>query len=215
MLTEFSFWVNFGNFPFNNLTLLCYRELYYKVGLSRSVQIQKWFLLWPIKQKAEERRWRFCLRDRLISAGQQSSPRIRGSSVCASLFRTFTQSHVRFLTKTALIQPKPEQKYSSLSTYMLLNTSATCQWYVKYVFSQNKQKFSGELGMSAVIWLKQKWRAWKQDIKHEFESEAHGGTLLCAVRIHSADRIWQLPTLRDSPTPALSSLILMSQTVVS
>lgn len=109
----------------------------------------------------------------------------------------------------------PSRKNLSLSAYMLLNTSATCRWYVKYVFSQNKQKFSGELGLSAVIWLKQKWRAWKQDIKHEFESEARGGTLLCAVRIRSADRIWQLPTLRDSPTRALSSLILMSWTVVS
>ncbi len=139
-----------------------------------------------------------------------------GSSIHASLFRTSSQIPVRSLTKTVLIQPKPVKKKNIfLFAYMLLNTSATCQWCVKYVFSQNKQKFSGELGLSAVIWLKQKWRAWKQDIKHEFESEARGGTLLCAVRIRSADRIWQLPTLRDSPTRALSSLILMSRTVVS
>ncbi len=142
-----------------------------------------------------------------------------GSSIHASLFSTSSQSPVRSLTKTVLIQPKPEQKSVKknifLFAYMLLNTSATCQWYIKYVFSQNKQKFSGELWLSAVIWLKQKWRAWKQDIKHGFESEARGGTLLCAVRIRSADRIWQLPTLRDSPTRALSSLILMSRTVVS
>jgi len=62
MLTEFSFW---ENFPFNDLMLLCYRDLNYKVVLSSSVEIQKKkngsFALWPIKQKAEERHWRLCL----------------------------------------------------------------------------------------------------------------------------------------------------------
>lgn len=187
--------------------------------LSTSVQTQKWFLFWPIKQKAEERRRRLCMCDRLISAGQQSSPRIQGPQFVLHYLEHLHKAMSGLLQRQPWFSQNPSKnlsrKNSTLSTYMLLNTSATCQWYVKYVFSQNKQKFSGELGLSAVIWLKQKWRAWKQDIKHEFESEAHDGTLLCAVRIRSADRIWQLPTLRDSPTPALSSLILMSQTVVS
>lgn len=184
-----------------------------------TAQAQKRFLIWPTKQKAEERWWRLCLCDRQISAGQQSSPRARGPQFMLHYLVRLHKALSGLLQRQSWFSQNQSKNLSRknifLFAYMLLNTSATCQWYIKYVFSQNKQKFSGELWLSAVIWLKQKWRVWKQDIKHGFESEARGGTLLCAVRIRSADRIWQLPTLRDSPTRALSSLILMSRTVVS